>query len=169
MPLLQKLKFSLLLQLRVRFSFKNPTPGPAPASAKIVDSFRSLLLHSASVITSEGNLARWKRWKHCWFLHQASRDDHYPVCQVDIRPDSEFATGYGYPKTAFKQKPDTDSDIRNAFIDISRVQTYGKSCKIIHFVSWIFGSSFSGLESWWLEVLSMMQYQCRSVVPCPTE
>jgi len=58
MPLLQKLKFSLLLQLRVRFSFKNPTPGPAPASAKIVDSFRSLLLHSASVITSEGNLAR---------------------------------------------------------------------------------------------------------------
>jgi len=30
-----------------------------------------------------------------------SRDDHYPVCRLDIRQDSEFATGYGYPKTAF--------------------------------------------------------------------
>jgi len=36
----------------VRFSFKIPTPGPAPASAKIVDSFRSPLGHSGSVITS---------------------------------------------------------------------------------------------------------------------
>jgi len=48
-------------------------------------------------------------------------DDHYPVCRLDIWQDSEFAAGYGYLKTAFKQKPDTDSDIRNAFIDISRV------------------------------------------------
>jgi len=51
--LLQKLKLSLLLQLRVRFSFKNPTPGPAPASEKIVNSFRSRLQHSGSVITSD--------------------------------------------------------------------------------------------------------------------
>jgi len=63
------------------------------------------------------------------------RDDHYPVCRLDVRLDSKFATGYGYPKTAFKQKPDMDSDIRNAFIDISRVQTFGKSCTIIHFAS----------------------------------
>jgi len=31
------------------------------------------------------------------------RDDHYPVCRLDIRQDSEFATGYRYPKTAFKR------------------------------------------------------------------
>ena len=31
------------------------------------------------------------------------RDDHYPVCRLDIRQDSEFATGYWYLKTAFKR------------------------------------------------------------------
>jgi len=59
-----------------------------------------------------------------------TRDDHYPVCRLDIWRDSEFATGYGYPKTAFKREPDTDPDIRNAFIDISRIQTFGKSCTL---------------------------------------
>jgi len=49
------------------------------------------------------------------------REDHYPVCRLDIQQDSEFATGYGYAKTAFKREPDTDPDIRNAFIDISRI------------------------------------------------
>ena len=39
------------------------------------------------------------------------------VCQLDIRQDREFATGYGYPKTAFKREPDMDANIRNAFID----------------------------------------------------
>jgi len=48
-------------------------------------------------------------------LCMRSRDDHYPVCRFDIRQDSEFATGYEYPKTAFEQEPDTDPDIRNAF------------------------------------------------------
>ena len=43
----------------------------------------------------------------------ASRDDHYPVCRLDIRKDSEFATGHEYPKTVFKRQPDTDEDIRN--------------------------------------------------------
>jgi len=38
---------------------------------------------------------------------------------LDIGQDSEFATGYGYPKSAFKREPDTDPDIRNAFIDNS--------------------------------------------------
>ena len=47
------------------------------------------------------------------------RDDHYPVCRLDIRQDSEFATGYGYLKTAFKREHDTDPDIRNAFMDNS--------------------------------------------------
>jgi len=36
------------------------------------------------------------------------RDDHYPVCRLDIQKDSEFATGYGYPKSAFNREPDTD-------------------------------------------------------------
>jgi len=26
------------------------------------------------------------------------RDDHYPVCRLDIRQDNQLATGYGYPK-----------------------------------------------------------------------
>jgi len=64
----------------------------------------------------------------CWLV--SIRDDYYPVCRLDIRQDSEFATGYGYPKTAFKGEPDTDPDIRNAFIDISRIQTFGKSCTL---------------------------------------
>jgi len=52
-----------------------------------------------------------------WFQTTTShsRDDHYPVCQLDIRQDSECATGYGYPKTAFKWEPDTDPDIRKRF------------------------------------------------------
>jgi len=33
---------------------------------------------------------------------------HYPVCRLNIRQDSEFATRYGYPKTAFKREPDMD-------------------------------------------------------------
>ena len=50
---------------------------------------------------------------------------------LDIRKDSEFGIGYGYPKTAFKLEPETDPDIRNAFTDISKIQTFGKSC-ILH-------------------------------------
>ena len=38
-------------------------------------------------------------------LLHPGRDDHYPVCRLDIRQDSEFATGYGYPKTTFKREP----------------------------------------------------------------
>ena len=33
----------------------------------------------------------WRQW--------CTRDDHYPVCRLDIRQDSEFATGYGYSKS----------------------------------------------------------------------
>jgi len=47
-----------------------------------------------------------------------------------MRQDSEFAIGYGYPKPAFKQEPDKDKDIRNTFLDISRIQTLGKSCTL---------------------------------------
>ena len=72
-----------------------------------------------------------------------SRDDHYPVCRLDIRQDSEFATGYGYPKSALKREPDTDPDIRNAFIDISRIQTFGKSCTLHNHSFIIFRSIFS--------------------------
>jgi len=74
----------------------------------------------------------------------SSRDDHYPVCRLDIRQDSEFETGYGYPKTPLKREPDTDPDIRNAFIDISRIQTFEKvaRCILIHLLS-SFRSIFS--------------------------
>jgi len=51
-------------------------------------------------------------------------------CRLDIRQDSAFATGNGYPKTAFKREPYTDPDIPNAFIDISTIQTFGKSCTL---------------------------------------
>jgi len=47
-------------------------------------------------------------------------------CRLDIRQDSEFATRYGYPKTAFKWEPGADPVIRNAFIDVSRIQTFKK-------------------------------------------
>ena len=59
--------------------------------------------------------------------HVGYRDDDYPVSRMDVRQDSEFATGYGYPKTAIKGEPDTNPNIRNAFIDISRIQTFRKS------------------------------------------
>jgi len=62
---------------------------------------------------------------------------------LDIRQDSEFATGYGYPKSAFKREPDTDPDIQPAFIDISRIQTFGKSCTLHNHSFIIFGSIFS--------------------------
>jgi len=75
------------------------------------------------------------------------RDDHYPVCRLDIRQDSEFATGDGYPKTAFKLKPDTDPDIRNAFVDISRMQTFGKSCTLHNHSFIIFKTIFSAFSA----------------------
>jgi len=78
------------------------------------------------------------------FSAGCTRDDHYPVCRLDIRQDSEVATGYGYPKTAFEQEPDTDPDIRNAFRDISMIQTFGKSCTLHnHTFFIIFRSIFS--------------------------
>jgi len=42
---------------------------------------------------------------------------------VGYPQDSEFKTGYGYPKTAFKRGPDADLDIQKDFTHISRVQT----------------------------------------------
>jgi len=53
---------------------------------------------------------------------------------LDIRQDSEFATGYGYPKTAFKWEPDTDLAIRNGFIDISRIWTFTLYVKVGRYV-----------------------------------
>jgi len=76
-------------------------------------------------------------------LASHSRDDHYPVCRLDIRQDSEFATGYGYARSAFKRKPGTDLDIRNAFIDILRIQTFGKSCTLHNHSFIMFKTIFS--------------------------
>jgi len=74
-------------------------------------------------------------------ITNCKRDDHYTVCRLDIRQDSEFATGYGYAKTALKREPDTD--IRNAFIDVSRIQTFGKRCTLHNHSFIIFRSIFS--------------------------
>ena len=76
-------------------------------------------------------------------ISSSTSDDHYPVCRLDIRQDREFATGYGYPKTAFKREPDTDPDIRNAFRDISRIQIFGKSCTLHNHSFIIFRSIFT--------------------------
>jgi len=76
-----------------------------------------------------------------------SKDDHYPVCRWDIRQDSEFATGYGYPKAAFKREPDTDPDIRNAFSDISRIKIFEKSCTLHSHSFIIFRSIFSAFRA----------------------
>jgi len=61
--------------------------------------------------------------------------------RLDIRQDSEFATGYGYQKSAFKREPDTD--IRKAFIDISRIHTFGKSCTLHNHSFIMFKTIFS--------------------------
>jgi len=76
-------------------------------------------------------------------IYAGCRDDHNPVCRLGIRQDSEFATGYGYPKTVFKREPDTDPDIRNAFIDILRIHAFGKSCTLHNHSFIIFRSLFS--------------------------
>jgi len=86
-----------------------------------------------------------------------SRDDHYPVSWLDIRQESEFATGYGYPKTAFKREPDTDPDIRDVFIDISKIQTFGKSCTLHNHSFIIFRSIFSSL---WAMTPSLSMVYC---------
>jgi len=80
-------------------------------------------------------------WADLYIYH--TRDDHYPVCQLDIRKDNEFATGYGYPKTAFKWEP--DPDIRNTFIDISRIHTFGKTCTLHNHSYIVFRSIFFSL------------------------
>jgi len=33
---------------------------------------------------------------------------------MDIRPDSKFSTGYGYPKSVFMREPGLNKDIRSA-------------------------------------------------------
>jgi len=75
------------------------------------------------------------------------RDYHYPVCQLDIRQDSEFATGYGYPKSGLKREPDTDPDIRNSFINVSMIPTFGKSCTLHNHSFIIFRSIFSAFHA----------------------
>ena len=89
----------------------------------------------------------------CMYLRLPSRDDHYPVCRLNIRKDSEFATGYGYPKTVFKREPDTDPDIRNGFIDVSRIQTFGNSCTLHNQSSYDYGRVLVLLSSTTHEII----------------
>jgi len=46
-------------------------------------------------------------------------------------------------KNCFQTGPDTDKDIRNTFLDISRIQTLGKSCTLHNHLFSIFASIFS--------------------------
>jgi len=77
----------------------------------------------------------------------SARDYYYPVCRLDIRQDSEFSTTYGYPKTTFKREPDTDPDIRNGCIDISSIQTFGKSCTLHDHSRYDYGTIIHSLSS----------------------
>jgi len=82
--------------------------------------------------------------------------------RLDIRKDGEFATGYRYPKTAFKREPDMDPDIRNTFIDISRIRTFGKSCTLQNHSFFVFRSKFFSL----LRHDSESVYGVSSVLQC---
>ena len=48
----------------------------------------------------------WQLIKNTIVEYLTTRDDHCPVCQMDIWPDSKFSTGYGYPKSVFLREPD---------------------------------------------------------------
>jgi len=48
-----------------------------------------------------------KNFTVCSSLQNTS-DDHYPLCRLDIREDTEFATRYLYQKNASKRELDTD-------------------------------------------------------------
>jgi len=99
-------------------------------------------------------------------LIQSIRDDHYLVCRLDIRWGSGFANGYENLKTAFKREPGTDPDIQNAFIDVSRIQAFGK-CRTLHNHSFIiFRSIFSAFCAM-TPSLSMVQSLYHSVIPFP--
>jgi len=92
----------------------------------------------------------------CWLLsHYFNAPNYHPSlvlasvvqghavnCNNTLK-DSEFATGYGYPKTAFKREPVMDKDIQNAFLDISRIRTVGESCTLNNHSFSILGSIFS--------------------------
>ena len=67
-----------------------------------------------------------------------TRDDLYPVCRLDIRKDCQFATGYGYQKTAFKREPASDPDDRTAFIGISRIKLHIAQSFIYYFQKHLF-------------------------------
>ena len=100
----------------------------------------------------------WKSYSGRLCQTVDSRNDNYPVFRLDIRQHSESATGYGYLKTTFKREPDTDKDVRNAFLNISRIQTLGKSCTLHNHSFRIFGSIYSaemsGLSNFAIQIQS---------------
>jgi len=94
------------------------------------------------------------------------RDDHYSVCRLDIRQESEFTTEYGYLETAFKREPYTQKDIRNAFLDISRINTLGKSCTMHNHSFSIFGSIFSAFCAVTPSLYNLSSLPQCSPMPC---
>ena len=95
-----------------------------------------------SIAKSHFTIFRYFGWLLS-FRRVCDRDYHYPACRLDIRQDSEFATGSGYPKSTFKWEPGTDPKIPNAFIDFSKIQAFGKSCTLRNHSCIIFRIIFS--------------------------
>jgi len=81
---------------------------------------------------------------------------------VSLQPDTDMA------KTAFKREQDTDPDIRNAFIDNSRIQTSGKSCTLHNYSFIIFRSIFSAVCAM-TPNQSLVQSLYRSVISFPSK
>jgi len=52
---------------------------------------------------------------HTFKIDVDARDDHYPVCRLAIRQDSEFATGYGYPKNCSQTETGYGSEYPKRF------------------------------------------------------
>jgi len=78
-------------------------------TASIIGGIIVLLLAYKYFLAKEGDNAKVNTAIN---LQLHPRDDHYPVCRMDIRPDSKFSTGYGYPKRVFLLEQDPDKNIR---------------------------------------------------------
>ena len=73
--------------------------------------------------------------RHVGLYMMRIRDDHYPVSRLDTEQDSEFATGYGYPKTAFEREPDTDPETLLSIFRRFRLLEKVTHCTIIRLLS----------------------------------
>ena len=71
-----------------------------------------------------------------------TRDDHYPVCRLDIWQDSQFATGYGYPN-CFQTWYGYGSGYPKSFYPYFEDSDFWKICSLHNHSFIIFRSVFS--------------------------